>query len=107
MDVVQKRVAFVENYGMFAEKVGFPPMAGRFFVWLLTSESPTQTAEQIVEGLNTSSEESKFVEYGLDLVKNSRRVLRQQLKTYHDLCFFCEHEFPKLIEKWEKERKRK
>lgn len=53
------------------------------------------------------SEERKIVEYGLDLVKNSGRDLRQQLKTYRDLCFFCEHEFPKLIEKWEKERKRK
>ncbi len=50
------------------------------------------------------SEERKIVEYGLDLVKKSGRDLRQQLKTYHDPCFFCEHEFPKLIEKWEKER---
>jgi hypothetical protein len=53
------------------------------------------------------SEERKIVEYGLDLVKNSKRDLRQQLKTYRDLCFFREQEFPKLIEKWEKERKRK
>lgn len=155
MDKAQKRAAFVEKYGMFAEKVGFPPMAGRIFAWLLTSESPTQTAEQIAEGLKTSrssvstatklliqwgiiertrmpghrtnyyrisldgctgnlqamirliSEERKILEYGLDLVKNSRRDLRQQLKAYRDLCFFCEHEFPKLIGKWERERKRK
>jgi len=53
------------------------------------------------------SEERKIVEYGLDFVKNTRRELRQQLKTYRDLCCFCEHEFPKLIEKWERERKRK
>jgi len=155
MHEAQKRAAFVEKYGMFAEKVGFPPMAGRIFAWLLTSESPTQTAERIAEGLKTSrssvstatkllvrwgfiertripgrrtnyyrvssdgckgvlqamirliSEERKIVEYGLDLVKNSRRDLRQQLKTYRDLCFFCEHEFPKLIEKWERARKKK
>jgi DNA-binding transcriptional regulator GbsR (MarR family) len=155
MDKAQKRAAFVEKYGMFAEKVGFPPMAGRIFAWVLTSVSPIQTAEQISMGLNTSrssvstatrlliqwglierarmpghrtnyyrisldgckgvvqamiqliSEERKIVEYGLDLVKNSRRDLRQQLKTYRDLCFFCEHEFPKLIEKWEKEMKGK
>jgi len=155
MDEAQKRTVFVEKYGMFAEKVGFPPMAGRVFAWVLISESPAQTAEQIAEGLKTSrssvstatklpiqwglierarmpghrtnyyrisldgckgvlqamsrlnSEERKIVEYGLDLVKNSRRDLRQQLKTCRDLCFFCEHEFPKLIEKWEKARKRK
>ncbi len=53
------------------------------------------------------SEERKIVEYGLDFVKNTRRDLRQQLKTYRDLYCFCEHEFPKLIEKWERERKRK
>ena len=155
MDEAQKRTVFVEKYGMFAEKVGFPPMAGRIFAWVLTSESPTQTAEQIAEGLKTSrssvstatklriqwglierarmpghrtnyyrisldgckgnlqamirliSEERKILEYGLDLVKNSRRDLRQQLKTYRDLCFFCECEFPKLIEKWERARKKK
>ena len=53
------------------------------------------------------SEERRIVEYGLDLVKNSIRDLLQQLKTYRDLCLFCDHEFPKLIEKREKERKRK
>lgn len=31
MDKAQKRSAFVEKNGMFAEKVGFPPMAGRIF----------------------------------------------------------------------------
>ena len=155
MDEAQKRAAFIEKYGMFAEKVGFPPMAGRIFAWVLTSGSPTQTAEQISKGLKTSrssistatklliqwglierarmpghrtnyyrisldgcrgalqamiqliSEERKIVEYGLDLVKKSRRDLHQQLKTYRDLCLFCEQEFPRLIEKWEKERKRK
>jgi DNA-binding transcriptional regulator GbsR (MarR family) len=128
MDEAQKRTVFVEKYGTFAEKVGFPPMAGGIFAWVLTSKSPTQTAEQIAEGLKTSrssvsaatklliqwgfierarvpghrtnyyrisldgckgvfqamiqliSEERKIVEYGLDLVKNMRRDLRQRLK---------------------------
>ena len=150
-----KRELFLEKYIMFAEKVGFPPMAGCIFAWVLTYKSPTQTAEQIAEGLKTSrssvstatklliqwgfiervrvpghrtnyyrissdvcrgvlkamiqliSEERKIVEYGLDFVKNTRRDLRQQLKACRDLCCFCEHEFPKLIEKWERERKRK
>jgi hypothetical protein len=31
MDKAQKRAAFVEKYGMFAEKVGFSPMNGRIF----------------------------------------------------------------------------
>jgi len=53
MDEAQKRTA-LKKYRMFAEKVGFPPMVGCIFAWVLTSKSPTQTAEQIAEGLKTS-----------------------------------------------------
>ncbi len=31
IDKAQKRAAFVEKCGIFAEKVGFPQMAGRIF----------------------------------------------------------------------------
>jgi DNA-binding transcriptional regulator GbsR (MarR family) len=50
MDEAQKKAVFVEKYGTFAGKVGLPPMAGRIFAWVLTSESPMQTAEELAEG---------------------------------------------------------
>jgi len=45
---------FVEEFGVFFERLGFPRMAGRIWGWLLTCDPPHQTAEQIAKQLKAS-----------------------------------------------------
>ena len=48
------REQFVEEMGIFFEKMGFPRMAGRIWGWLLVCDPPEQTAAQIAEALQAS-----------------------------------------------------
>lgn len=50
----QKKREFAEEFGMLFSSMGMPPMGGRIWAWLLTSEPPGQTAAQIAGGLRAS-----------------------------------------------------
>jgi len=41
------KTEFAEQFDIFFEKVGFPRMAGRVWVYLLTCNPPEQTAEEL------------------------------------------------------------
>ena len=49
----------------------------------------------------------KIAERGLGLLRKQPAEIRHRLEEYRDLCVFFEREFPALIAKWERERKRK
>lgn len=48
------RGQFIEEMGIFFERMGFPRMAGRIWGWLLVCDPPEQTAAQIAEALQAS-----------------------------------------------------
>jgi hypothetical protein len=57
MDEIQRLVAkkhFVEEIGLFFEQMGLPRMAGRILGWLLVSDPPPQTLNQLMETLAAS-----------------------------------------------------
>ena len=45
---------FVEDFGIFLEKMGLPRMAGRIWAWLLICDPPHQTAAEIAEAVSAS-----------------------------------------------------
>jgi len=45
---------FAEDMGLMFEKVGFPRMAGRIFGWLLISDPPQQTSQDLAQELQAS-----------------------------------------------------
>jgi DNA-binding transcriptional regulator GbsR (MarR family) len=45
---------FVEDVGLFFEQTGLPRMAGRILGWLMISDPPHQTTDQLVEALIAS-----------------------------------------------------
>lgn len=45
---------FIEEFGIVMEQTGLPRMAGRILGWLLISDSPHQSSEQLVNGLEAS-----------------------------------------------------
>ena len=45
---------FVEELGLFFEQVGLPRMAGRVLGWLLISDPPHQSMNELVEALQAS-----------------------------------------------------
>jgi DNA-binding transcriptional regulator GbsR (MarR family) len=45
---------FVEKVGLYFEQLGFPPMGGRIFGWLLISESPQASMGELMEALQAS-----------------------------------------------------
>lgn len=45
---------FVEEFGVTLEQTGLPRMAGRIIGWLLVSDPPHQSADQLREGLSAS-----------------------------------------------------
>lgn len=53
-DIHDRRLAFVEEMGLFFEKQFGPRMAGRILGWLLVCEPEEQTAAQIGEVLKAS-----------------------------------------------------
>lgn len=45
---------FAEELGLFVEKMGLPPMAGRIWGWLLVCDPPHQTAAELAEAVGAS-----------------------------------------------------
>ncbi len=45
---------FIEDFGIVLEQTGLPRMAGRILGWLLISDPPHQSSEQLVKGLTAS-----------------------------------------------------
>lgn len=45
---------FVEHFGIVFERTGLPRMAGRIFGWLLISDLPHQSTDQLAEALMAS-----------------------------------------------------
>ena len=146
------REQFVEEMGIFFEKMGFPRMAGRIWGWLLVCDPPAQTAAQIAEALQASrgsistmtrlleiwgvervgiagqrgrcyrikadgfvkllhteagmfSEIRRLAERGLESLEDEPAEVRARLLEGCDLFAFVEREYPRLVEKWEKQRK--
>ena len=46
--------SFVEQFGIAFEQTGFPRMAGRILGWLLISDPPHQSADELAAGLAAS-----------------------------------------------------
>ncbi len=46
--------SFVEQFGISFEQTGLPRMAGRILGWLLLSDPPHQSADELAEGLAAS-----------------------------------------------------
>ena len=146
---------FAEEVGIVFEQTGMPRMAGRILGWLLISDPPHQSTEQITKALIASkgsistmtrlliqiglierlslpgvrcdyfrlrsdawqhmigrglTEEIKMVrqlaERGLELLGNKTPVTKNWLEEMRDVYTFLEHEFPTLLERWEKERQK-
>jgi len=146
---------FAEEVGIVFEQTGMPRMAGRILGWLLISDPPHQSTEQITKALIASkgsistmtrlliqvglierlslpgvrhdyfrlrsdawqhmigrglTEEIKMVrqlaEHGLELLGDKTPVTKNWLEEMRDVYTFLEHEFPTLLERWEKERQK-
>ncbi len=146
---------FAEEVGIVFEQTGMPRMAGRILGWLLISDPPHQSTEQITKALIASkgsistmtrlliqnglierlslpgvrhdyfrlrsdawqhmigrglTEEIKMVrqlaERGLELLGDKTPVTKNWLEEMRDVYTFLEHEFPTLLERWEKERQK-
>jgi DNA-binding transcriptional regulator GbsR (MarR family) len=54
-----------------------------------------------------TTEVRRIAEHGLKLLKSEPPSVRKHLEEYRDLCIFFEKQFPMLIEKWERGRKKK
>ena len=150
-----KNKQFAEEVGIVFEQTGMPRMAGRILGWLLISDPPHQSTEQITKALIASkgsistmtrlliqiglierlslpgvrcdyfrlrsdawqhmigrglTEEIKMVrqlaERGLELLGDKTPVTKNWLEEMRDVYTFLEHEFPTLLERWEKERQK-
>ena len=146
---------FAEEVGIVFEQTGMPRMAGRILGWLLISDPPHQSTEQITKALMASkgsistmtrlliqiglierlslpgvrrdyfrlrsdawqhmigrglTEEIKMVrqlaERGLELLGDKTPVTKNWLEEMRDVYTFLEHEFPTLLERWEKEHQK-
>jgi DNA-binding transcriptional regulator GbsR (MarR family) len=146
---------FAEEVGIVFEQTGMPRMAGRILGWLLISDPPHQSTEQVTKALMASkgsistmtrlliqnglierlslpgvrhdyfrlrsdawqhmigrglTEEIKMVrqlaERGLELLGDKTPVTKNWLEEMRDVYTFLEHEFPTLLERWEKERQK-
>ena len=54
-----------------------------------------------------TTEVRRIAEHGLKFLESEPPSVRKHLEEYRDLCIFFEKQFPMLIEKWEKGRKKK
>ncbi len=154
-DSQTKDKQFAEEVGIVFEQTGMPRMAGRILGWLLISDPPHQSTEQITKALIASkgsistmtrlliqiglierlslpgvrcdyfrlrsdawqhmigrglTEEIKMgrqlADRGLELLGDKTPVTRKWLEEMRDVYTFLEHEFPTLLERWEKERQK-
>jgi hypothetical protein len=49
----------------------------------------------------------KLAEQGLEVLKDASQEKRQRLELMRDMYSFMEREFPKLLEKWDEEKRAK
>jgi DNA-binding transcriptional regulator GbsR (MarR family) len=152
---MDEKQQFVENAGLYFERLGLVRMAGRVVGWLLICDPPHQTMQEIGEALQASkssistaltellrfflverftlpgerrdyyrlasdvwyrsfaarmgelTEIRKLAEQGLAVLKDEDKERRQRLELMRDMYAFMEREFPKLLEKWEAEKRAK
>ncbi len=145
---------FVEDVALFFEQEGLPRMAGRILGWLLISDPPHQSLDELGHVLQASKGSistmtrlliqvdlvervalpgmrrdhfrlqpgawshmikqelfracatRQLAERGLELLGNRDAELVERLKEMRDLYAFLEEEYPALLEKWERERKK-
>ena len=150
MDKLQQ---YVEEFGLYFERVGLPRMAGRIIGTLLISEPAQQSMQEIGAALQASkssvstalkllvslrlvdqvsipgerrdyyransdmwirsfrsrmhqmTELRELAEHGLDLMADAPPERRRRLENMYATNKFLEDEFPKLLDKWEAEKK--
>jgi len=68
---------------------------------------PGGFAELLRAKMRFTTELRKLAEHGLGLVANESAGMRKNLEEYRDLCIFLEREFPALIDKWQRSRKKR
>jgi DNA-binding transcriptional regulator GbsR (MarR family) len=150
---MDKKQQFVEETGIYFERVGLTRMAGRVIGWLLICEPPEQTMQQIGEALQAAkssvsvalrglvtlrlieqtshpgdrrdyyyasddmwnrsfyarmhqlTELRDLAERGLELLADEPPESQRRLRLMRDMNEFMAREFPKLLEKWEAEKK--
>jgi DNA-binding transcriptional regulator GbsR (MarR family) len=148
-----KTQRFIEDTGMFFERLGLSRMAGRIVGYLLVCEPPEQTMPEIIEALQASksaisnalaqlqtfflvtrfsrsgerrdyfrladdiwyrsfqarmgqiTEMRELAEAGLALMEGESKEKRERLLLMRDMYSFMEREFPKLLERWEDEKR--
>jgi DNA-binding transcriptional regulator GbsR (MarR family) len=86
-DAPHGELGFVEDIGLFFERIGVPRMAGRLLGWLLVCQPPHQSAEELAEALQASKG---------SISTNSRLLMRFDLvervsfpgdrRVYYRLC---------------------
>lgn len=146
---------FAEEVGIVFEQTGMPRMAGRILGWLLISDPPHQSTEQLTKALIASKGSvstmtrlliqlglierislpgirrdyfrlrsdawqhmigrgltgeirmvRQLAEHGLGLLSDKTLVTKKWLEEMLDVYTFLEHEFPTLLERWEKEHQK-
>ncbi len=150
MDNLQQ---YVEEFGLYFERVGLPRMMGRIIGYLLVSEPAQQSMQEIGEALQASkssvstalkalvglrlvdqisipgerrdyyransemwirsfrsrmhqmTELRELAERGLELMADEAPERRKRLENMHATNQFLEQEFPKLLDRWEDEKK--
>jgi DNA-binding transcriptional regulator GbsR (MarR family) len=154
-DTKDKERSFIEEVGVVFEKTGLPRMAGRMFGWLLISDPPYQSPDELAARLMASKgsisttvrllsqlglieryvipgerhdhfrihedamnrtikhglqEEIKMfrelAERGLVLMQGEPSVRRDWLEEMYNRYSFLEKEFPALVDRYEKKRKK-
>jgi DNA-binding transcriptional regulator GbsR (MarR family) len=152
---MDRKQQFVEETGIYFERVGLTRMAGRIIGWLLICDPPEQTMQQIGEALQAAkssvsvalrslvtlrlidqvshpgdrrdyfrasddmwnrsfnarmhqlTELRDLAERGLELMADEPPDSQRRLRLMRDMNDFMAREFPKLLEKWEAEKKAK
>jgi DNA-binding transcriptional regulator GbsR (MarR family) len=83
------------------ERVGLPGHRRDYFQ--IKSSAWTQLVRHAVYELSALR---KMAERGLELMEGQDTEIKQRLQEAHDLFSYMEREYPLLIERWEKERKK-
>lgn len=144
---------YVEEFGLYFERIGLPRMMGRIIGYLLVSEPAQQSMQDIGTALQASksavstalkalvslrlvdqvvvpgerrdyyransdmwirsfrarmhqmTELRELAERGLELMADESPERRRRLEVMHATNQFLEDEFPKLLDRWEAEKK--
>ncbi len=148
-----EELMYVEKVGRYFEQLTLPRMAGRIFGWLLISESPLVSMNELVDVLQASKSSistmtrlliqidlvelvslpgerrdyyrissnawanslrdrleqahafRQLADEGLDILKEADPERRLRLNEMRSLYALLENELPKLLERWQSERK--